>query len=42
MKRMFDWLLEKQLERDRRREVRAMLRCFNRVMESKGGVVKCH
>lgn len=38
MKKIFVWFTEKQLERDRRREVRALLRCFNKVMEKSGEV----
>lgn len=33
MRRMFSWMLEKKLEHDRRREIRAMLKSFHIVME---------
>lgn len=36
MKRIHNWLVMKHLERNRRRDVRAMLRCFDKIMYSKG------
>lgn len=45
MKRMIDWLLQKQLERNRRRAIRALLLSYQKVMETsmvEGGVRKCH
>lgn len=44
MRRMFCVLREKKLEHDRRREIRAMLKCFHIVMEQSkgtGGDEKC-
>ena len=44
MKRIIDWLLQKQLERNRRREIRALLLSYQKVMETsmvEGGVREC-
>ena len=44
MRRMFNWMLEKKLEHDRRREIRAMLKSFHIVMEQSkvmGGEEEC-